>query len=441
MAFEPLTVAEIIDTLVTPPNPYHWEAFDGSTTGPEDAKYRVKITSPEGLSYIATSPGDLGLARAWVTGGLVVEGEHLAYPYGIFDSLRDLYGQFRKPSPAELIDIYRSLRSMNALKVQPVPEAERQGWIERTLRDGLTRHSKERDAAVISDHYDVGNDFYELFLGDTMTYTCAYYPHEDATLDEAQENKFRLVFEKLRLKPGDTHLDLGCGWGGMVIYAAKRGVKSIGATLSKEQAEWAQAKIKEEGLEDLAEVRHCDVRDVPETGFDGISAIGLLEHIGVDNYAEFFEHFSGKLRDGGLLLNHCITYPDNHKTMKGGFIDRYIFPDGELTGSGTVIREMQNNGLEILHEENLRFDYARTLRDWCLNLKDNWDQALEIAGEPTAKLWGMYMAGSQWGFEHDVVQLHQFLGVKLDENKSRAGVPERRWWNDSDWGEVEKYHA
>lgn len=130
------------------------------------------------------------------------------------------------------------------------------------------------------------------------------------------------------------------------------------------------------------------------------------------------------------MLNHCITNPDNHKTMRGGFIDRYIFPDGELTGSGTVIKEMQSNGFEVLHSENLRFDYARTLRDWCLNLKDNWDEAVELVGEETAKLWGMYMAGSQWGFEKNIVELHQVLGVKLAADKSRAGVPERRWWND-----------
>lgn len=434
MAFTPMTVAEIIEELIVPPNPFRWEAFDGSATGPEDAEYRVQLTSPEGLAYIATAPGDVGLARAWLTGGLVVEGEHLAYPYGIFDSLRDLYDQFQAPSPAALVRIYRSLGAMDALKVQPVPEVERQGWLERTLRDGLTRHSKERDADVISDHYDVGNEFYELFLGKEVTYTCAYYPTEDATLDEAQENKYRLVFEKLRLTEGDTHLDIGCGWGGLVRYAARRGVKSLGVTLSKEQADWAQERIKEEGLEDLAEVRFLDYRDVEETDFDGISSIGLLEHIGVDNYAAHFDFLSDKLRPGGLMLNHCITYPDNHKTKKGGFIDRYIFPDGELTGSGTVIREMQDNGFEVLHAENLRFDYARTLRDWCLNLKDNWEEAVELVGESTARLWGMYMAGSQWGFEHDVVQLHQVLGVKLADDKSRAGVPERRWWNDSPWG-------
>lgn len=427
-SFTPMTVAEIIEALITPPNPFRWEAFDGTATGPEDAKYTVHLTSPEGLSYIATAPGDVGLARAYITGGLELEGEHLAHPYGIFDALRSLYGQFRKPSVGTTAKIYRSLRRMGALQIQPVPEAEEASWLERSIRQGLSRHSKERDADVIAAHYDVGNDFYELFLGDTMTYTCAYYPSEDASLDDAQLNKYRLIFEKLRLKEGDRLLDIGCGWGGMVRYAAKRGVKAIGATLSREQAEWAQARIKEEGLEDLAEVRFQDYRDVPETGFDAVSSIGLLEHVGVDNYAKYFTHLSGKLRPGGLMLNHCITYPDNHKTMRGGFIDRYIFPDGELTGSGTIIKNMQDNGFEVLHEENLRFDYMRTLRDWCLNLKDNWEEAVELVGEPTARLWGMYMAGSEWGFRHNVVQLHHVLGVKLLDDDSRGDLPERMWW-------------
>lgn len=429
--FEPMTVADIVDALFPKNNPFRWVAFDGTATGPEDAVHTVRVTSPEGLSYIATHPGDVGLARAWVTGGLVVDGEHLAHPYGVFDDLRTLYNSFRRPNAATTLKIARSLRSMGAIQIQPIPEAEQASWLERRVRQGLSLHSKQRDAEVIASHYDVGNDFYELFLGESMAYTCAYYPTPDATLDEAQENKFRLVFEKMHLKPGDTHLDVGCGWGSMVRYAARQGVKSLGVTLSKEQAEWAQAKIEEEGLADLAEVRHLDYRDVTETGFDGISSIGLLEHIGVDNYASYFQFLADKLRPGGVMVNHCITYPDNHKTDKGGFMNRYIFPDGELTGSGTIIKNMQDNGFEVFQEENIRLDYMRTLHDWCENLKDNWDEAVAQVGENTAKLWGMYMAGSEWGFEHDVVELHQVIGIKLDSAGTRAGTPERRWWNDS----------
>ncbi len=312
--FTPMTVAEMIDAITVDPLPFRFEAFDGTATGPEDAKYTVRITSDDGLAYIATAPGDVGLARAWLTGGLEVEGEHLAHPYGIFESLRELYDCVRRPDAATMIRLVRSLRHHDALRVQPLPEVENTSWLRKRVVEGLSRHSKERDAHAISAHYDVGNDFYELFLGESMTYTCAYYPTPESSLEEAQENKYRLVFEKLRLKEGDTLLDVGCGWGGMVMYAARRGVKAIGATLSREQADWAMEKIRAEGLEDLAEVRLQDYRDVAEGDFDAISAIGILEHVGVENYADYFSFLSGKLKKGGLMLNHCITYPDNHKT-------------------------------------------------------------------------------------------------------------------------------
>ena len=243
------------------------------------------------------------------------------------------------------------------------------------------RHSKTRDAGAIQHHYDVSNTFYEWVLGPSMTYTCAVYPHPDATLEEAQENKYRLVFEKLRLKPGDRLLDVGCGWGGMVRYAARHGVKVIGVTLSKEQAAWAQDAIDKEGLGDLAEVRHSDYRDVREAQFDAVSSIGLTEHVGVANYPAYFRFLKTKLRTGGLMLNHCITRHDNSQgATAGGFIDRYVFPDGELTGAGRIITEVQDVGLEVVHEENLRHHYALTLRDWCRNLVERWDEAVDRGG-------------------------------------------------------------
>jgi cyclopropane-fatty-acyl-phospholipid synthase len=291
------------------------------------------------------------------------------------------------------------------------------------------RHSRIRDAEAIHHHYDVSNTFYEWVLGPSMTYTCACYPTPDATLEEAQENKYRLVFDKLRLKAGDRLLDVGCGWGGMVRYAARHGVKAIGVTLSKEQAAWAQNAIEEQGLSDLAEVRHSDYRDVRESGFDAVSSIGLTEHIGVHNYPAYFRFLKSKLRTGGLLLNHCITRHDNRTGANaGGFIDRYVFPDGELTGSGRIITEAQDVGLEVIHEENLRHHYALTLRDWCRNLVEHWDEAVEEVGLPTAKVWGLYMAGSRVGFETNVVQLHQVLAVKLDSHGRDGGLPLRPWW-------------
>ncbi|MEY8566920.1 class I SAM-dependent methyltransferase [Corynebacterium sp.] len=449
--FTPLTVGQIVDKVITPPSPFRVTAFDGSTAGPADAAVALEITSPDALAYIVTAPGDLGLARAYITGSLRITGDDPGHPYLVFDHLQHLYDRVRRPSAKDLLHIARSLKAMGAVRLQPAPEQETlPGW-KRALLEGLSRHSPERDKEVVSRHYDVGNDFYELFLGDSMAYTCAYYPDIDGEtqvtgpegtwgyghwekgtaangpLTQAQDNKHRLVFDKLRLSPGDRLLDVGCGWGGMVRYAARHGVKAVGVTLSREQYEWGRARIEEEGLQDLAEIRCMDYREVPETGFDAVSAIGILEHIGVPNYEDYFSRLFDKLRPGGRMLNHCITRPHNRRTKTGQFIDRYIFPDGELTGSGRIITIMQDTGFDVVHEENLRPHYQRTLHDWCELLASNWDRAVHLVGEETARLFGLYMAGSEWGFEHNVIQLHQVLGVKPDE-AGRSGVPVRQWW-------------
>ena len=203
-----------------------------------------------------------------------------------------------------------------------------------------------------------------------MTYTCACFPDPEATLEEAQAFKYDLVCRKLGLEPGMRLLDVGCGWGGMVRHAAREyGVEVIGVTLSREQAAWGQAAVEREGLAGRAAVRFGDYRDVPETGFDAISSIGLTEHIGVRNYPSYFTFLRDRLVPGGRILNHCITRADNRtKATTGAFIDRYVFPDGELTGSGRIITAMQDVGLEVRHEENLREHYAMTLRHWCENL-------------------------------------------------------------------------
>jgi cyclopropane-fatty-acyl-phospholipid synthase len=211
-------------------------------------------------------------------------------------------------------------------------------------------------------------------------------------------------------------LDVGCGWGGMVRHAAEHyGVKVLGVTLSRKQATWAQERIKEMGLDHLAEVRHSDYREVTETGFDAVSSIGLTEHIGVKNYPSYFGFLRDRLRPQGRLLNHCITRPHNKHQETGAFIDRYVFPDGELTGSGRIITEAQNVGLEVMHEENFRLHYARTLAGWCRNLQENWDACVAEVGEGTARVWGLYMAGSRLGFERNEIQLHHVLAVKTDD--------------------------
>lgn len=419
-----LTLAEVLESFSSGRLPLKFEAYDGSSAGPEDAELGLSLLTPRGTTYLATAPGDLGLARAYVAGDLAALGVHPGDPYELLKALADKV-EFKRPPIRVLANIVRSIGFEHLLPIAPPPQEALPRW--RRMAEGL-RHSRIRDAEAIHHHYDVSNAFYERVLGPSMTYTCACYPRSDATLEEAQENKYRLVFDKLRLQPGDRLLDVGCGWGGMVRYAARHGVQATGVTLSAEQAGWAQRAIADEGLADLARVVHGDYRDVREGNFDAVSSIGLTEHIGVANYPAYFRFLHDRLRPGGLLLNHCITRPHNRVGNIGGFIDRYVFPDGELTGSGRIIATAQDVGLEVLHEENLRPHYALTLRDWCANLVRNWDEAVAEVGLATAKVWGMYMAGSRVGFETNVVQLHQVLAVKLDEHGANGGLPLRPWW-------------
>jgi cyclopropane-fatty-acyl-phospholipid synthase len=420
-----LTLAEILEIFLAGHLPLKFSAYDGSTAGPADAELGLDLLTPRGTTYLATAPGDLGLARAYVSGDLELHGVHPGDPYELLKALAEKM-DFRRPPARVLPKIVRSIGVEHFKPIAPPPQEVPPRW--RRIAEGL-RHSRTRDAEAVHHHYDVSNTFYERVLGPSMTYTCACYPRADATLEHAQENKHRLVFEKLGLKPGDRLLDVGCGWGGMVRYAARHGVKAVGVTLSKEQAAWGTNKIADEGLADWAEVRFGDYRDLPESGFDAVSSIGLTEHIGVANYPAYFRFLKAKLRTGALLLNHCITRPNNRAgPSAGGFIDRYVFPDGELTGSGRIITEAQDVGLEVLHEENMRHHYALTLRDWCRNLVDHWDEAVEEVGLPTAKVWGLYMAGSRLGFETNVVQLHQVLAVKLDSHGRDRGIPLRPWW-------------
>jgi len=420
-----LSMAEILEIFTaTGRQPLRFTAYDGSTAGSEDAVLGLDLRTPRGATYLATAPGELGLARAYVSGDLQTYGVHPGDPYQLLKTLTDRV-QFKRPSALVFANVVRSIGFGRLLPIAPPPEETSPRW--RRIAAGLM-HSKTRDAEAIHHHYDVSNAFYEWVLGPSMTYTCAAYPNADATLEEAQENKYRLIFEKLRLQPGDRLLDVGCGWGGMVRYAARRGVRAIGATLSAEQAKWAQQAIQDEELTDLAEVRHSDYRDVGEAGFDAVSSIGLTEHIGVKNYPNYFGFLKSKLRTGGLLLNHCITRHDNRSTsFAGGFTDRYVFPDGELTGSGRIVFAIQDVGLEVLHEENFRHHYAMTLRDWCRNLVEHWDEAVAEVGLATAKVWGLYMAASRVAFEQNNLQLHHVLAAKVDA-RGDDNLPLRPWW-------------
>ena len=419
-----MKIADLVSMLTVDEPPVRFIAYDGSSFGSPDAAITLELTNERGLRYLATAHGDLGLARAYVSGDLKVHGAHPGNPYDALVALGDW--RFRRPSAKEAANLLSELGWRNLIPPRP-PEQESVPRWRRTLA-GL-RHSRGRDARAIGKHYDVSNDFYEHVLGPSMAYTCAVFPKSDASLEEAQEEKFDLVARKLGLERGMRLLDVGCGWGGMALHAAKHyGVDVIGVTLSAAQASWGAAAVERDGLTGQVQILHSDYRDAPGTGYDAISSIGLMEHVGVANYPAYFGFVKGKLRDGGRLLNHCITRPDNlQSALPGQFIDRYVFPDGELTGSGRIITEAQNAGLEVRHEENLREHYALTLTAWCENLVRNWDRCVADVGEATARVWGLYMAGSRLGFETNGIQLHQVLAAKLDA-AGRSSFPLRPNW-------------
>jgi cyclopropane-fatty-acyl-phospholipid synthase len=419
-----MTIASMVRKLSADEFPVRFEAYDGSTLGPPESPITLRLKNQRGLRFLATAPGDLGLARAYVSGDVDLVGVHPGDPY---DAVR-IVGTWRlqRPRPAELAALLRELGIKRVIPPEPPSEETLPRW--RRVAEGL-RHSRTRDAGAIRHHYDVSNRFYELVLGPSMAYTCAVFPKLDASLEEAQEEKFDLVARKLALEPRMRLLDVGCGWGGMVRHAVKHyGVTAVGVTLSANQARWAQAAIERDGIDQRAQVLHRDYRDAPGDQYDAVSSIGLLEHVGVNNYASYFDFLRGKLRDGGRLLNHCITRPSNNqKASPGAFIDRYVFPDGELTGSGRIISAAQDSGFEVRHEENLREHYALTLKRWCANLVTNWDECVAEVGEGTARVWGLYMAGSRYGFETNEVQLHQVLAVK-PHTDGNADWPLRPTW-------------
>jgi cyclopropane-fatty-acyl-phospholipid synthase len=417
-----MALAQVFETLVGPGAPVEFVAYDGSRAGAADAPVRMTVRSPAAVSYLAQAPGELGLARAFVSGHLDVDGDMYTALAGMANA------QNTNLSVAERVRLFRELGGARTLypRLAPPPQEVQ---VNRRWLTGL-RHSKGRDATAISHHYDVSNRFYEWVLGPSMAYTCACYPTADATLEEAQANKFDLVARKIGLQPGMRLLDVGCGWGGMVMHAAREyGVKALGVTLSEQQASWAQQAIERAGLSELAEVRHLDYRDVTETDFDAVSSIGLTEHIGMRQLPDYFQFLLSKLKPEGRLLNHCITRPDNTAPAAnvGGFINRYVFPDGELEGPGYLISLMNDTGFEIRHEENLREHYAKTLAAWCANLDEHWKEAVAEVGEGTARVWRLYMAGSQLGFDRNQIQLHQVLGVKLTA-AGTSGMPLRPDW-------------
>jgi cyclopropane-fatty-acyl-phospholipid synthase len=396
------------------------KAWDGSTLGPEQTAATVVIKSPAALRRLVWAPNELGLGRAYVTGDLDIEGD-------VFAALRIRDGVAGADEPARVglgrrgwLAAIAAARKLGALgRPLPVPPEE--------ARLSGRRHSRERDAAAVAHHYNAGNDFYRLFLGPTMTYSCAYFETDDTPLDDAQRAKYELICRKLGLGPGMRVLDVGCGWGGMVMHAAEHhGVTAVGVTLSRSQQELASKRVAEAGLEDRVEIRYQDYRDITDGPYDAISSIGMFEHVGLEMLHEYFEQLSGQLRPGGRLLNHAISRPvgagGQPRFDKHSFIDHYVFPDGELHEVGTVVTTMQEHGFEVRDVESLREHYAKTLRLWVAGLEANWDEAVVFAGQARARIWKLYMAASAINFEANRTNIHQVLGVKSTED-GHSGMP------------------
>jgi len=413
-----MPIATLVEEILGSDLPIGFEAYDGSRTGPPDAKAKLVLHSPDALRRIVTAPGELGFGRAYVAGDLDIEGD-------IFDALvlRDKITSLRMEPRTWL----RALKVIGLGGLRPIrPPAE-----EARLHGRL--HSKERDAAAIAHHYDVSNDFYRIVLGPSMTYSCAVWDNPDVGLESAQAAKHELVCRKLGLEPGMRLLDVGCGWGSMAIHAAQHhGVHAVGVTLSRRQAELASKRVAEAGLSDRIEIRLQDYRDVDDGPYDAISSIGMFEHVGLKMLRVYFDRLFSLLRPGGRLLNHAISRPaDGRKTRVSprGFIARYVFPDGELHEVGAVTTALQQSGFEARHMESIREHYSLTLHAWVRNLERDWAAAVAEVGAPRARVWRLYMAASAVNFDANTIQVHQVLGVKPDG--TRSGMPLRPRFEDT----------
>lgn len=283
----------------------------------------------------------------------------------------------------------------------------------------MRKHTKARDKKANAYHYDVSNDFYRLFLGEEMVYSCAYFRRPGADINEAQRDKLTYLCKKLRLQPGEKLLDIGCGWGGLGIWAAKHfSAEAYGVTLSKNQYEYAQEWIEREGVGHLCRVELRDYRDIPgEALFDKIVSVGMFEHVGIKNFPLYLNVANRLLREKGLFLNHGITEEKKARGKSSGikFINTYVFPDGELTNISQILHFMEAARFEILDVESLRTHYAKTLRLWTQNLQSQKEKALQLVGEKIYRIWELYMAGCSYGFEKGNINVYQILASKHTE--------------------------
>ncbi|MGD2139607.1 MAG: class I SAM-dependent methyltransferase [Burkholderiales bacterium] len=364
--------------------------WDGSTINPKGtAKIHLTLKSPQAISSLVRPT--LGkIAKAYVEGQIDIEGD-----------------------VRETIQIGERLVSDHASTYQ-----------RRSAVFNWWRHTRPADRRAIQHHYDVGNEFYGLWLDRNRVYSCAYFKTDDDNLDLAQEQKLDHICRKLALKPGERFLDIGCGWGALIIWAARHyGVKATGITLSDEQHAYANQRIRELELEDCCEARLMDYRDVAtEQPFDKIASVGMFEHVGKKNLPVYFEKIFSLLKPGGLVMNHGITTNSLDDRALGSdigkFVDEYVFPGGELVHVSRVIREMSTQGLEMWDTECLRPHYAKTLWDWVSRLEAKAGRARELVGERRYRIWRIYMAGSAYAFERGWISIFQILAGKPLEDGS-----------------------
>jgi cyclopropane-fatty-acyl-phospholipid synthase len=423
----------LVEQVLGTPLPVRIRAWDGSQAGPPGAPVLV-VRDRRALRRLLWKPGELGLARAWVAGELEIEGDL----YAALDLLSGLIwerGEDARSLGQALRDpeVRAAVRGLLRL-AGPVPPPAPPREEVRRVRGHL--HTRRTDRRAISHHYDVGNDFYELVLGPSMVYSCAYWRAPEAeggTLEEAQRDKLELVCRKLGLQPGQRLLDVGCGWGSMAIHAAREhGVSVVGVTLSHEQAAYARKRVADEGLTDRVEIRVQDYRDVADGPYDAISSIGMAEHVGAERYLEYAQDLYALLKPGGRLLNHQIARRperDESAYRVDEFIDAYVFPDGELAPVGTTVTQLERAGFEVRDVESIREHYALTLRRWVANLETHWERAVRLTSPGRARVWRLYMAASALSFEHNRIGVNQVLAVKTPE-PGGSGMPLRsRTWN------------
>lgn len=419
----------LVEQLLGAPLPLRIRAWDGSQAGPPGAPALV-VRNRRAVRRLLWRPGELGLARAWVAGDLDIEGDL----YGALDLLSGLIWE-RAEDARSLGEALRDPEARSAIAGlfrmagPPLPPAPPEEEVRR--RRGHL-HTKRTDRRAISHHYDVGNDFYEIVLGPSMVYSCAYWEAPDSTLEDAQHDKLDLVCRKLGLVPGTRLLDVGCGWGSMAIHAARDyGVSVVGITLSQEQAAYARKRAADQGLTDRIEIRVQDYRDVTDGPYDAISSIGMAEHVGAERYLAYAEDLHRLLAPGGRLLNHQIArrpQRDESSYSVDEFIDAYVFPDGELQPVGVTVDRLERAGFEVRDVEAIREHYALTLRHWVARLEADWDRAVRLTGPGRARVWRLYMAASALAFEHNRIGVNQVLAVRTPDSGA-SGMPLRaRTW-------------